>query len=88
LSSLDGNTELKDAAIQLFNYYKTINQTKYSEIISILLIPNPSEANEERLSEIKAEIVVGEEPLDNELELAQKHMTEKYGFRVEKRDNQ
>lgn len=87
LSSLDGSTEMKDAALHLFNYYKNINQRNYSEIISILLLPNPSEDDLERLSEVKAEIVVGEESLDNELELAQKHMSEKYGFSLEKKEN-
>lgn len=87
MSSLDGSTELKDAAIRLFKYYKTINQGKYQEIITIILLPFPSEADVERLEVLKTEIAVEEEPLDKDLELAQKHMSEKYGFRVEKQDN-
>lgn len=87
LSSLDGSTELKDAAIRLFKYYKSINQTKYQEIINIILLSNPSEDDAERLTVLKAEIAVEEEPLDKDLVLAQKHLSEKYGFRVEKQDN-
>ncbi len=88
LSSLDGSTELKDAALRLFKYYKSINQTKYQEIISIILLPFPTEDDAERLSVLKAGIAAEEEPLDAELVLAQKHLSEKYGFRVEKRDSQ
>lgn len=87
MSSLDGSTELKDAAIRLFKYYKTINQVKYQEIINIILLTSPTEDDAARLDILKTEISVEEEPLDNELELAQKHMSEKYGFRVEKHDN-
>jgi len=87
LSSLDGSTELKDAAMQLFTYYKSINQTKYQEIISIILLSFPTDDDAERLVVLKAEIAEEEEPLDSDLVLAQKHMMEKYGFSVEKHDN-
>ncbi len=82
LSSLDGSTEMRDAALQLFKFYKKVGEQQYVEIVNILLKEETSEEDAERLNVIEKEISLSETELDKNFTEAQLNLSKKYGFKL------
>ena len=81
LESFDGNSDLRDAALKLFEFYLSISENEYREIIDIL----GREVNEDdlqRINEAVEDISIRESVLDNEFMMTQKTFVEKYGIRI------
>jgi hypothetical protein len=79
----DGNTRLRDAAIALFKFYKTMNENEFKEMIDIFM--KGDEITEEDiaiLTILEEEISQKEVVLDEELDQAQKEFARANGFEI------
>jgi uncharacterized protein YukE len=73
MESYDGYTRLRDGAIELIKFYKSIAQEEYREIVETLSQPESdiTQSDYNRLLEIQKDIEDSEADLDNELQAAQ-----------------
>ncbi len=81
LEPFEENSELRDTAIKLFEFYLSISTNEYREIIDILGKEN-TPYNMQRMQEVVEDISIRESALDNEFMMAQKAFVEKYGIQI------
>lgn len=80
LSDYEGNDELRQAAIDLFNFYVLTFTDDYTEMIEILFGENSDEETMDNLNALLEKITIGEGEFDNGFAMAQASFSELYGF--------
>lgn len=85
-----GNTRLRDAAIDLYKFYKSIGEKEYVEMITILSSEDLfiSQADAARLQELKEYIVNGEAEYVGKVHAAEKEFAQLHGFKLKFRTYQ
>ena len=78
----DGNSDLKNAASDLFQFYLTIFQNEYKEMIDIIFSDNIGDPQLQRMNEILADISAKEAVLDGNFQAAQEAFAAKYNFEI------
>jgi hypothetical protein len=84
MKAFKGNIELRDSAIDLFKFYRTIADNEYTEIINIISLArnNITEYEKNRLIEIQSSLTSREREYDNRLQAAQSRFAGKYGIKI------
>jgi len=74
MQDFKGNTRLRDAAVKLFEFYQSITDAEYAELVDILGkgAGNITDSDRDRLQEIQSNITAREAEFDKELQAAQK----------------
>jgi hypothetical protein len=86
LPPFEGDAQFRDAALQLFRFYKRSSEQSYREMIDILRKGElMTEEDQERLIEINDEVTADEAKLDEQLSKAQEVFSKKYNFNLEKK---
>lgn len=89
LSDYEGNIRFRDAAIELFRFYRMTCENAYKEMIDILRKGEEiTEVDLKRLEEINASVEAREVVLDNALQAAQEEFTGKYNISLQKTEMQ
>lgn len=78
----DGNSDLKNAATDLFQFYLTIFQNEYKEMIGIIFGDAIGDPQLQRMNEILADISAKEAVLDGNFQAAQVAFATKYNFEI------
>jgi len=86
MEPFDGNSDLRDAAVNLFKFYKDIASTDFKRILEILDMDEPTDADYEELDQIDAKIAERELPLDAAFQNAQKAFSEKHNLQLLKNE--
>jgi len=86
--AFEKETELKTAALNLFQFYKRIMSNEYKEMVKIISKGEYSEKDDARMAELLEKVVKDENAFDATFLGAQKKFAEKYGFTLEKSDLQ
>lgn len=82
LEDFDGNTALKSAALELFNFYKTVCDSEYSKMITIMSKSIITEADIEILKSTQEKNKQLEVKLDKQLETAQNEFAKDQGIKI------
>ncbi|MDQ7778134.1 MAG: hypothetical protein RDV41_00285 [Planctomycetota bacterium] len=83
MDAFEGNTELRDTAVKLFEFYKSIGDVDYREMIEIgKKGPEPSEEDQKRMMAIQEDVSQREEVLDAEMERVQAAFASKHDFQL------
>ena len=88
MEPFDGNSDLRDAAVNLFRFYKDIASTDFKRILEILDMDEPTDADYEELDQIDAKIAERELPLDAAFQNAQKAFSDKNNLQLLKNEYQ
>ena len=83
LKGFNGSTNLRDAAIQLFEFYQITAVNDYVELINIFKKDDFSEADKAKVDEINARIGKEEGPYDEALQKAQEELANTYHFKMD-----
>jgi len=83
LKGFNGNTNLRDAAVQLFEFYQRTAVNDYVELINIFKKEDFNEADKAKVDEINARIGKEEGPYDEALQKAQEELATTYHFKME-----
>lgn len=77
-------TEFRDAGIALFEYYKSIAENEYRELLNIYITPAEelTMEDQERLSEIKKQVEQGETELFDRFINAQEQYAERHDLQL------
>jgi len=75
-----GDSSLRDGAVELFKFYNEISKKEYLEIVKILSAGKPSKKGMARMNEIVESITVRENALDKKFQGIQVAFTKKYGI--------
>jgi hypothetical protein len=88
MEPFDGNYDLRDAALNLFKFYKEISTEDFKNILEILAMEEISDEDYQQLEAIDASISKREAPLDAAFKKAQKAFSEKYNIELLKNEYQ
>lgn len=88
MNPFDGNSDLRDAALNLFKFYKDIASNDFKRILEILNMDEPADADYEELDQIDAKIAERELTLDASFQNAQKAFSEKHNLELLKNEYQ
>lgn len=80
IEGFDGNTQFRDAAVEMFNFYDSIAKKEYKEIMDILKKDTPEEADLTRINEIVTSISQREEQLDKKFQGIQQAFARKHNI--------
>jgi len=81
LPDYQGNTEFRDAAISLFEFYAEISQNEYKEMLQILAKDKDIEMEDIlRLTQIENDLAAKEEALDTKFKKAQESFAKEHNF--------
>lgn len=83
LEDFDGNTSLKNAALELFTFYKTVCDTEYKEMIAIMSKSLITKEDIEKLKLSQEKNKQVELKLDMQLEKAQNEFAKEQGIKIE-----
>lgn len=75
-----GDSKLRDAAVELFKFYNSISRKEYLEIVNILKKGKPGKKDMARMNQIVESITVRETALDKKFQGIQVAFTKKYGI--------
>jgi hypothetical protein len=84
LQGFEGNTELKDAALNLFKYYKRNEEKEFPMEALILKKLELTDDDRATLAEIADRMLAEEMPLRQSFTNAENKMAKKYNFKLEK----
>lgn len=82
LKDYQGNTELRDASRALFGFYKRVVENEYKELMGLMLKPEFTTQDEERLYELMNKISTEEGSYDDAFEKAQTAFAAQHGFQL------
>lgn len=90
MEEFDGSTELRDAAKELFEFYKSVVGKEYAEMITILKKKDTdvTEADVKRIDEISADISKREKVLDEKFAAAQEKFAKDHNIQIKENDLQ
>jgi hypothetical protein len=80
LGPFQGDSSLRDGAVELFKFYNEISKKEYLEIVKILSKGQPDKKGLARMNEIVESITVRENKLDKKFQGIQVAFTRKYGI--------
>jgi uncharacterized membrane protein len=80
----EGNTDLRDALLDLLEFYKEICGNEYRDMIEIIGSGSISQTDMSHLQEMEREITEREMELDEQLAKVQKEFARKHNIRIEK----
>ena len=80
LGPFQGDSSLRDGAVELFAFYNDISKKEYLEIVNILGKGQPDKKGLARMNEIVESITVRENALDKKFQGIQVAFTRKYGI--------
>ena len=75
-----GNTELRDASVELFKFYRTCFQNEYKEMIDIVYKTDATDDDYARLDTLLAQVSEKEKPMDDKFAAAQAAFAKANGF--------
>ncbi len=82
LDGFDGSTELKDAALNVFRFYKRLASTEFQVEVNVLTKDSITEEDKKVLTEIDERTAADEKKLDDALLRAQNNLASKYHFKL------
>ena len=82
MPDFDGDSKFKNAAINLFQFYKDINQNEYKEMLAILQKEDVVMEDIERMSVIQEQVSSKETGFDSKLEQAQNEFAKKNNIQI------
>ena len=90
MEGYDDNTELRDAAKELFEFYKSVVGKEYAEMITILKKNDAdvTEADIKRIDEISADISKREKALDEKFAAAQEKFAKEHNIQIKENELQ
>ncbi|MFH0893118.1 MAG: hypothetical protein V2A54_01680 [Bacteroidota bacterium] len=90
MEEYDGSTELRDAAKELFEFYKSVVGKEYGEMITILKKKDTdvTEADIKRIDEISADISKREKALDEKFAKAQEKFAKDNNIQIKENELQ
>lgn len=88
LTPFEKETEMKTAALNLFQFYKRIMGNEYKEMIKILSKGTYTDEDNTRMAEILDKVVKDENAFDETYQNAQKKFASKYGFSLQESELQ
>jgi hypothetical protein len=80
IEGFDGNTQFRDAAVEMFKFYDSIAKKEYKEIMDILKKETPEETDLTRINEIVTSISQREEQLDRKFQVIQQAFARKHNI--------
>jgi len=80
IEGFDGNTQFRDAAVEMFSFYDSIAKKEYKEIMDILTKETPDETDLPRINEIVTSISQREEQLDRKFQGIQQAFARKHNI--------
>lgn len=89
LKGFEGSERMKNAAIELFSFYKKIYSNEYKQMFDILdKGENITEEDLAFIQQMEVEVAKQEEKLDKEFADAQQELATKFNFQMEENENQ
>ncbi len=89
LKGFEGSERMKNAAIELFSFYKKIYSNEYKQMFDILdKGENITEEDLAFIQQMEVEVTKQEEKLDKEFADAQQELATKFNFQMEENENQ
>lgn len=85
MKDYEGNTGLKDAALDFLKFNKKISENECLQMINILKTKSFSANDKKMIDEIRKEIYNNEKPIDKAFKDAQNNFAKKYDLKVGKR---
>ncbi len=82
LTDFNGNTEFRDKAIDLFNFYIEVYETAYKELIDMYIKGDISEKDQIHMNKIIGEVTVKEEKLDAAFQAAQQKFADENDMQI------
>lgn len=83
MDGFEGDTKLRDAAIEWFKLYKRSFDIEYEEVIPIITKQDKTEAEKTKLQELRARLLTEEEEIDAKFEQAQEDFAAKHKLTFE-----
>lgn len=84
MQPFEGNSELRDAALNLFRFYREIASLEFREMLELLDKDEVTDVEYDALNLIDQRIAVKEAPLDAAFQKAQKQFSEKHNLMLQK----
>lgn len=89
LEGFEGSERMKNAAIELFSFYKNIYSNEYKQMFDILdKGENITEEDLAFIQQMEVDVTKEEEKLDKEFADAQQELATKFNFQMEENENQ
>jgi hypothetical protein len=88
MEPFEGDATMRDAALDLFGFYREIAANEFKVILEVYVLPELSEQDYNRLYMLEAEISKREEPYDLAFKKAQKAFSEKYKLSLQRNEKQ
>ncbi len=88
MESFEGDLAMRDAALDLFRFYREIAANDFKVILEIYALPELGESDYRRLYELEEEISMREELFDLGLKKAQKGFSDKYNLTLQRNEQQ
>lgn len=82
LSDFNGNTEFRDRANELFEFYVEIYEKSYKELIDMIIKGNITAKEEARVNKIVEEVSEKETKLDDAFQKAQQKFADENGMQI------
>lgn len=88
MGDYDGDTKFRDAAVNLFKFYKRIITNEFNEMNTLLMDENFDEKSLQKITELQEQVSQEEMSYDNQLQKCQGAFASKHGFEIEKSELQ
>jgi hypothetical protein len=88
LSAFGGNTDFRDRAIELFEFYIEVYENSYKELIDMIIKGDVTEKDQARMNKIVEEVSTKEAKLDNAFQTAQQKFADDNGMQIIENDIQ
>jgi hypothetical protein len=88
LSDFGGNTEFRDRAVDLFNFYIDVYENAYKELIEMVIKGDISEKDQARMNKIVEDVGEKEAKLDNAFQAAQQKFADENDMQIIENDIQ
>jgi hypothetical protein len=84
MDAFEGNTELRDAALALFKFYREIALQEFKQMLQILAQEEITEEDLQKLTDLDERISIRETPLDEAFHNAQSAFSNKYNLMLQR----
>lgn len=88
MGSFGGSSELKNATVSLFEYYKRVVENEYKEMLTILYKDELTEDDNARLEELLEQVTAEEAKYDDAFQAAQQKFALKYNIELQENEMQ
>lgn len=83
LGPFEGDDEYRQAALRVFNYYKSTTDTKFKQVVAIFELDEPTDENIDKVESIMSEFEINIDSLDNIAIKAQANFATKHHLELE-----